>query len=206
MSILFSLERLEQTVELFTKTPIIRRNYYSLYIDNPQVCCICAIFNRIIFFLFGGFGCFLGEAADQKGAISLKQEYALIENYNQAKKELLAALLAICQSSGDLSDTQKWKTAQDNYKKAVLQRSIQVWDFDFSTKACDEGLSVEFAVLLDARSLELIRIFDKYPSIPTSLFDKSTAETRLLCYPDLVEVRQKKTESRASPPEGISQN
>src|ERR1700733_8522359 len=85
-------ERQQLAIDLLTQTTVTKRNYYSLYIDNAQVNCICKIWNRIVYCLYGWWlGWFLGKAGDENKENSIKLETIQIYKYNHAKKALFDA-------------------------------------------------------------------------------------------------------------------
>jgi hypothetical protein len=140
-------------IHLLTTTPLTERTYYTLYVDNPHVGRVCALWNRFIFFLFGSLGWFLGEAADTHNQILIKHEVTLIKKYNQAKADLLTALV---QLKSNPATKEHFETACKTYETAIKMREQQIThQFGFSQEARLLGLKIEKSDLWEAAKQDL---------------------------------------------------
>jgi len=143
----------DMCIRLLTTTPLTERNYYTLYVDNPHLGCICALWNRFIFFLFGHMGWFLGDAGDTHNQILIEHEVSLIEQYNQARSDLLSALV---QLKSDPTTTAYFETACKTYEASITLRQRQIMEqFGFSHEAFLVGLKIEKSDLLHAAKQDL---------------------------------------------------
>lgn len=143
-----SQARIKSCINLLTTTTLTERNYYALYVDNAKVGYICAIWNRFIFLLFGGFDWCLGSAADTKRQVFMQHEIILIDHYNRAKKELLGT---------STSDVTSYEKACNAYKQALNARLSQMTNrFGFSQEAMQLNLRMERKEILQAAKCDLI--------------------------------------------------
>lgn len=77
---------LDASIGLLNRTTFTEHRYNQLYVIGR--CCLVALVNRILFYLFSSWNCVLRDAA---GPVSLQEERAALRAYNNAKSALLTA-------------------------------------------------------------------------------------------------------------------
>lgn len=149
-------------MELLTRTPVTKHNYYSLYVTNLRVKCICRIWNRIVYCLFSWLGWCLGKAGDATGRISMKQETTCIRNYTQAKKTLVEAL-----EKGEGFAVEAEKT----YVNALHARVDQIAALGIAifVQNKEYRFKINKDTLLDAATVDLEKALKQGIALPASL-------------------------------------